>query len=182
MEKLWDFLISIIGLFQFWVIMDAPEHGWVFRFGNPHRYITPTNGVFGSGLHLLYPFGIEESRVAETWEEWWTGPVQSLVLKDGTAVTVQGTFRFKILADEAEKLKTFFLELGDDDKGFAGGFGSAISDIVEIQDKASFAKRETGMNEQIIEEARRNLNRYGLKLYEFRWIQKSAGRQLRVIM
>ena len=180
MEKLWDFLISVIGLLQFWVVLPNPAYSWVFTLGRPTRYLGHDDGWFGTGFHLKAPFNIEEAAPISTHEEWADLAVQSIATSDGHAMTLQGTFRYKILADDSAKLLSYIVELGDEDKAVPLAFQAAIASVAA----ASTLHNLTALSpdDAILEAARRNLNRYGVKTFEFRWIQRSAGRQLRLIM
>jgi regulator of protease activity HflC (stomatin/prohibitin superfamily) len=172
MEKLIQFLIDWISLFQFWVVIDVTERAYRYQFGKPIQYLEP-------GLHFMWPFNIDECITTSIQEEWASVPVQSLTTSDGVQVTVEGTFRHHVIAD-SEKIKTHQVELGDEDEVTMNAFGAAIAYVV----RASTLKtlHQTGVSEGVILDAARGfLNRYGYKISEFEWIQDASGKPIRLI-
>jgi len=125
---------------------------------------------------------VEECISQPDWEEWAKLPVQSITTADGHAMSIQGTFRYKVLSDDKDKLLAFITECGENDNVINGGFEGAIATIAEISKRDEMIDPEKGAIPSILDQARRNLNRYGLKIFEFQWVQKSVGRQYRVIM
>lgn len=182
MERLIDFLINIIGIFQFWVVLDRPEYGWLFRLGKPVKFLRWDDGWFGTGLHLCLPFYLDQVFHEATYEEWSNSHVSSVTLKDGATASLQGTFRYKIRADEPDQLLAFIVEFGNEEEGLPVAFEAAIATTAELYDRGELLDPEGGGMQAILDQARKNLNRYGIKIFEFQWRQKSFGRQFRVIM
>jgi regulator of protease activity HflC (stomatin/prohibitin superfamily) len=171
-EKLIQFLIDWISLFQFWVVVDVTERSWRYQFGKPIEYLEP-------GLHFLWPFNIDEAITTSVQEEWADVPVQSLTTSDGVQVSVEGTFRYHIVP-EAEKIKTHQVNLGDEDEAVTLAFGAAVATVVRASSLADL--HIVGVSEQVIlETARGFLNRYGYKISEFEWIQDASGKPIRLI-
>jgi len=101
LDRLIDFIIDILGLFQFWVVIDHYEQGVVLRFGKYNRTLDP-------GIHPMWPFSIEEAlteSVVPTTKN--LGP-QSLTTFDDVAVVVSGVITYRI-----HDIKKVLLEVED---------------------------------------------------------------------
>jgi len=178
-DRLIDLIIDFIDLFRFWVVIDAHEWGLVYTLGRDTRILTPRNGLFRTGFHFLGPLNIEEVMTVSMRYEWEDLPYQSLVTKDGKAVVVQGSFKFRLLKDE-EKFRRFVVELGDEQRARKIAMGAAIASVVENSSLEEIKQAtDEGLNQVILDLARKELNQFDFKLYEFRWLQKTTSRTYR---
>jgi len=178
MERLFQLIVDFIHLFQFWVVIDAMERGIVYTLGRDGRYIGPRDGTFNTGFHWCAPFNIEMATTSSVQEDWSKLEVQSLITLDQFPVTVQGTFRYKVIPEEA-KVRAHQVELGDDETSVPLAFQAAIGAAVTLVKKENLELE--AIKEIILSLARKNLNPFGYKVFEFQWIQCSTGRQYRVI-
>jgi regulator of protease activity HflC (stomatin/prohibitin superfamily) len=118
LDRLIDFLLSILGLFRFWYIMPPEHAGFVRRFGIPVRDMRP-------GVHFLAPFGIETTSSVDL--RLWADvlPAQSLRTTDGVEFVVRLMVSYRV-----EDPKKFFLKVFDATNNVqdiaAGTLGSAL--------------------------------------------------------
>jgi regulator of protease activity HflC (stomatin/prohibitin superfamily) len=92
LDRLFDFLHSIASWFIFWVVIDEYERGVVKTLGKRRR----KNPVLCPGIHLVFPFGIDEvlvDNVVPTVDEF---DEQSLTTKDGKSITLNAVVMWSI--------------------------------------------------------------------------------------
>lgn len=178
-DKLIEWLISIMELFRFWVIIDQMEEGIIFTLGRDTRQIGPRDGWFRTGLHLKAPFGIEEAIAHTVQWEWENLSLLTMMTSDGKKVSVEGTFEYRI---RREQIRTFIVDLGDEDAAMVGAFNAAIASVVEKHDFKALAESSDLMGKEILDAARKHLNRFGFQLRQFEWLQKTDARTYRLLM
>lgn len=88
-EKLTDFLIQCIGIFQFWKVVEQWERGLVLRFGRYHRMVKP-------GLVFVWPFYIESVYVEDIYRKVAALPPQSLTTSEGVSVVVSAVVTYRV--------------------------------------------------------------------------------------
>lgn len=100
-DKLFDFLVSILGLFQFWAVMPVEHAGFVRRFGVPVRDLHP-------GWNWIWPFWVETVTTVEMrqWSDVLTA--QSLRTRDGVDLVVR-----MMVAYQVEDARKFVLSVFD---------------------------------------------------------------------
>lgn len=118
-DKLFDFLVSVLNLFQFWTVLKTEDAGFIRRFGVPTRDMKP-------GLNFLFPFAIETS-VHVDMRQWSDVlPAQSLRTRDGTDLVVR-----LMVAYHVEDPRKFVLNVYDATNNMqdlaAGALGGAVA-------------------------------------------------------
>lgn len=120
-DKFFDFLVSILGLFQFWTVLKAEDAGFIRRFGVPTRDMTP-------GLNLLWPFAIETSTHVDMRQWSDVLPAQSLRTKDGVDLVVRLMVAYRV-----EDPRKFVLNVFDATNNMqdlaAGALGGAVTKV-----------------------------------------------------
>jgi regulator of protease activity HflC (stomatin/prohibitin superfamily) len=81
LDRLIDFLISILKVFQFWVVIYPYERGVQLRLGKFKREL-------GAGFHVCAPFKIDRVLTIDTAIRTLRLGAQSLVTRDGKPVIV----------------------------------------------------------------------------------------------
>lgn len=171
-NKLIDFIISILRIFKFWFVIEPWEHGFTFHLGKPGSSIGYDDGLFGTGLHLIFPFYVTRVRNFDITEESAEPPVRDLMTSDGHLVRVAGVFRYKVRPERAYE---FLCVLGEDWTTVMDHFlGAAIAEVVEHLTKDELFSDTSPGEEMILEEARRHLNRYGFKWLDFNWTERAV--------
>jgi regulator of protease activity HflC (stomatin/prohibitin superfamily) len=119
LDKLVDFLLSVLDLFRFWCTLPPEQAGFVRRFGLPVRDLKP-------GLNFLWPFNIETTSRADM--RLWADvlPAQSLRTTDGVEFVVRLMVSYQV-----SDPKKMILECYDAANNVldiaAGALGAAIS-------------------------------------------------------
>ena len=163
LDKLVEFLISILHIFKFWYVIEPFEAGHSFHLGYRGRPLTP-------GFHLIWPAYITTVRYFDTTDESTEVETTDLVTKDGHAVQVAGVFRYRI---RAEKAWEFIVTLGDDSSAITDFMSMAVAEVVEGTTMSELFSSESDTEDQVVEEARKQLNRYGFKILDFYWTYKT---------
>lgn len=112
-ERLIDYVIEFIGLFQFFVFIDHYEKGVIQRQGKFNRVVDP-------GLRFIIPFNQEEVTVANVKPEPMYLDVQSLHTADDYACNIQIGIVWRII-----DIKEFLIE-NDDTEDIVGMLCSGI--------------------------------------------------------
>lgn len=89
LDRLIEFLISVIDLFRFWSVLPPEQAGFVRRFGLPVRDLHP-------GLNFLWPFNIETTTRVDM--RLWADvlPAQSLRTVDGVEFVVRMMVSYQV--------------------------------------------------------------------------------------
>jgi regulator of protease activity HflC (stomatin/prohibitin superfamily) len=179
LDKLVDFVLSILDLARFWVIVRAGDVGVIYTFGKPTRVVGSTDGWFGTGLHLK-AFGWEQEDVTCVREEIWEAGNTAVTTADGKQVHLRGAFRWQILA---EKAVTYQTTLGDEVRATSNAFRSAITETVVRRPLADLLDpgELRGLRAEILDRARKTLNPYGCKVHDFWWTERVVVRTYRLI-
>lgn len=99
LEKLVDFLINVIRIFQFFSVVYAYQAGVVLRFGKYQRTVGP-------GFLWLFPFYVDQLIVENVVLETLPVGPQSLTTSDGISIILGTVVSFTI-----EDVKKFLLEV-----------------------------------------------------------------------
>ncbi len=197
LDKLIDVILDFIGKYQFWVIIDPYEVGIVYSLGRDTKYITSTNGWFGTGLHWLAPFDTEEVKVVNIQWDWDAIRYQSLMSKDGTPLIVQMGYKYRIVAEE-HKIRKFLIELNDEGATRRIAIAAAVSAVVSEFTIEELKKGETavelpdeddeekdvvyaGIKKQILDYARSELTPWGYRIGKIEWVQRTLSRTYRIM-
>lgn len=178
-DQLVQLFIQFLYLFKFWYVMEPWEQGYSFHFGAPGRAMGPEDGWFGSGLHLIWPLSVTRVRYFDTWEDSAELEPVDLTTQDGHTVKVGGVFRYRIRPDKAWE---FLVTLGDESTALLDFLSSAVAKVVSTTPKTSLFSPDFNLEDKVLEEGRRQLNRYGFKIIDFYWNYKVApSRTIRVM-
>ena len=101
LDRLFDVLFQVIGLFQFWTVIDAYEEGVLLRFGKYKRSVGP-------GLNFHLPFYIDSIKVDNVVPNCLSIPTQSLTTRDGKSVVIEALILWRI-----EDIKKVILDVED---------------------------------------------------------------------
>lgn len=144
-DRIFDFLISILGFFQFWTVLKAEEAGFIRRFGVPVRDMKP-------GLNFLLPFLIETSTHVDMRQWSDVLPAQSLRTKDGVDLVVRLMVAYRVADPQRFVLEVFDATNNMQDLA-AGALGAAVT-------KARAADVYSGA---VLEKVRERVTRSALK-------------------
>lgn len=118
-EKLFEFVVSILELFQFWTVCKAENAGFVRRFGLPVRKLKP-------GFNFVLPFAIETTTHVDM--RLWADvlPAQSLRTKDGVDLVLRLMVSYQVEDPERFVLNVFDPTNNVQDVA-AGALGTAVA-------------------------------------------------------
>ena len=88
-DKLFDFFFQIVGMFQFWTVIDAFEEGVLLRFGKFKKTLKP-------GLRFILPFYIDNVLTDNVVTDPMTLGTQSLTTKDGKSIVISAVITWRI--------------------------------------------------------------------------------------
>lgn len=100
-DKILDWIEALIHYFQFLFVIDEYEQAVILRFGKYNRTVGP-------GLHLCWPFGIEDVMKDTVVRTTSYLNVQSLTTKDGHQINSSPIVIYKI-----GNIKRWLLEVDD---------------------------------------------------------------------
>jgi len=169
LDKLVQLFIDFLYLFKFWYVIEPYEAGHSFHCGYRGRALGSANGWFGTGFHLVYPLGITTVRYFDITDESTELNPTDLTTKDGHHVKVGGVFRYRMRADKAWD---FITTLGDDSTAVEDFMSMAMAEVVEGSRVTELFDADGDSEVKVVEEARRQLNRYGFKILDFYWNYK----------
>ena len=143
LDKLIDFLISVIELFRFWIVLDPYEQGVLLRLGKFVRTIDP-------GLHWLFPFHIDHCLYAIVVPSVHQLGDESIITKDGKTIGFRAIVTFQI-----RDIKKAMLEIEDVTQAVSDACMGEVARILrestwaevleaDIFDKAAAACRKRG--------------------------------------
>lgn len=179
-DKLIEFVISILHLFRFWTVAEVGSVVVIYTLGMPTRVAHPGGGWFGTGFFLKAPFNIETDRDTSVLEEILTFAAQDLTTRDGHKVRVAGAFTFSIAEDKAITWQT---TLGEESIAQSSAFRAAIAEAVINRTLVELMNPDElkGLRQDVLDCARKQLNRYGYRITEFKWVERVEARVLRAI-
>jgi regulator of protease activity HflC (stomatin/prohibitin superfamily) len=105
-DRLLDFLFECLEMFKFWLVVDEYEQVVVLTLGKPRR----KNPVLDPGIHIVWPFGIEEFLADNVVPCDLADLEIDMTLKDGTPLHVEFSALWKIT-----DIQKFKLEVEDAD-------------------------------------------------------------------
>ena len=122
MQILFEFLWSIMELFQCWTVVDAYERGVILRLGKFQRIIEP-------GFHWMIPLGIDRAMTHEVILTTRETDEQSLVTADDKKIVIS-----VMVAYTLTDIKKILLEIEDAETVLENFVYGAVSDLVMTND------------------------------------------------
>jgi regulator of protease activity HflC (stomatin/prohibitin superfamily) len=167
LNKLIEFLISILDLFRFWEVIEDGEWGLRFTFGVAGKDFAP-------GIHWKAPFNVQEYITFSTKIDSTELEEQTLTSLDGVVMTVQGYLKYRVLPAKAYE---FVVELDEGSALFDFGRAAVAKVVEENKHDVPAAVFE----EQVLTAVRSHLNRFGYKFLAFGLTQRAPTRTYRII-
>jgi len=120
-DRIMDWVEYTISYFQFLFVIDQYDMGVVLRFGKYHRTVGP-------GLHLIAPFGIEDSLEDTVVRTTSYLETQTVTSSDGKSVNITGILVYKI-----GNIKRWLLEVDDAEDALHDMTYGIISELAETK-------------------------------------------------
>jgi len=166
-DRLIDFLLDIIGIFQFWVVIDTYEKGIVLQFGKYRR-------TLDAGLHLVVPFGVDEVLVDNVVLKTMDMGTQSLTTNDDYRILISSFITYKI-----DDIKTFLLEVESAEDVVMSSTYGAISKAIK---DTSFIEINTSEFQNTVRgKIKYKLAKYGVNLIELDFQNMTDSKTLRIL-
>ena len=118
-DRIMDWIEYMIAYFQFLFVIDQYDMGVVLRFGVYNRTVGP-------GLHLIAPFGIEESMEDTVVRTTSYLETQTVTSSDGKSVNITAILVYKI-----GNIKRWLLEVDDAEDALHDMTYGIISELAE---------------------------------------------------
>jgi regulator of protease activity HflC (stomatin/prohibitin superfamily) len=179
-DKLIDVLLQFLDLFRGWVIVRAGTVTVIYTLGRPTRVCRADDGWFNTGFHPKFCLGIDQEDDTSVREELWCMASQDLQTKDGKFVRVSGAFNFNIVP---EKVVVWQTTLGDENGAVPTAFRSAIAETIVRRDLTDLLEvdEQKGLRQEILDRARKSLNKYGYSISDFKWVERTGAKTYRFI-
>jgi regulator of protease activity HflC (stomatin/prohibitin superfamily) len=180
LEKLVDVILQFVDLFRFWTIVNEGNVNVIYTLGRITRILYPSKGWFGTGLYFKGPFKIEDDVDVNTREEAEVIANQDLMTSDKRTVRVSGAFRYQVVP---EKAGLFLTSLGDEHTARTAYFRASLAETIlrKTYEDLMSTDELKDFKQEILERSRAQLNRYGYKIYDFWWVERTSGATFRLI-
>lgn len=151
-DKLIDFLISVIELGRFFWVIRQWEAGVILRFG---KY---TGRVMNPGFHFIWPLSIDEVHTINILPDVVELEPQTIVMQDRAVVVIQAIVKYQVVDPE-----TCLVDVGSELDALKQFTQGAIHTIVSGVNYSEANVVE--MERAIITEARKEVNKWGIKMH-----------------
>lgn len=169
LDKLLDFLVSVLKIFQFWVVIYPYERGVLLRLGKFKR-------VLENGLHFCLPGKIDRALVINIVPRTIRLGAQSLVTGDGKVVVVNTVVTCEINDPVKALLEVHSVEHVIDDvcSGLVAAFvaGNPLNYLIECCADPDF---------ELLEECCEHTAELGINVIKIQFTDVSPSRTLRLL-
>jgi regulator of protease activity HflC (stomatin/prohibitin superfamily) len=169
LDRLLDFVVSILRIFQFWVVIYPYEKGVHLRLG---KYI----GTLGTGLHFCYPFKVDRVIAIETVIRTLRLGAQSLVTADGKLVVVNTVVTCLISDPAKASLEVNSIEHVIDDT-----CSGLVAAFVANNDLAYIASCGATQDEGLLADCKELAEAYGIEIVRAQFTDISPSRTIRLL-
>lgn len=166
-DRLVDFVIQFIELFQFFFVVRAYERGVVLRFGRFHRLVDP-------GFHLRWPFRIEIDLLVNVVPETVTIGPQSLTTKDEQSVIVASVVTYKV-----SDTRSFLLDIEGAHQVIEDSACGTVAQFVLSRTWEDL--RSVDVNNELTKKVRALAKRYGVEVLNVQVTDFTRSRSLRLV-
>lgn len=166
LDKLIDVLLSTLGLFQFWVVINEYERGVVLRFGRYKRDLEP-------GLHFCIPFKVDYVLVDNVVNRVIELGAQSLTTKDDKDITLNA-----VVTASIKHIRKSMLEVEGVDHAVADACCGAITEHVK---GTCWADLRAEGNDELTKQCRAQAFKYGIEVHGVRFKDLTRCRSLRIL-
>jgi membrane protease subunit HflC len=159
-DKLIDFVISILDLFRFWVVVDEDEEAVLLRNGVFRNHLTP-------GLHWKIPMQIDRERVMKVVPDTYNMSPQALTTKDGKQIVVSLVVKFRI-----SNARKALLEVTDMEGVIKDCALGATAQLVQANDWETV--RSAAFKDELTKAARPDASECGVKIISVKFADVST--------
>jgi regulator of protease activity HflC (stomatin/prohibitin superfamily) len=160
-DKLIDFVISILDLFRFWVVVDPDEQGVMIRMGAFHKELE--SGTW----YLKRPFQIDRERLMKVVPDTYNLSPQALTTKDGKQIVVSLVVKFRI-----SNTRKALLEVTDMEGVIKDCSLGATAQLVQANDWETV--RSAAFADELTKAARPDAQECGVKILRVKFADVST--------
>lgn len=168
-DRLLDFVISILKIFQFWVVIYPYEKGVHLRLG---KYI----GTLGTGFHWCCPLKIDRVIAVEIVVRTLRLGAQSLFTRDGKPVVVNSVVTCQITDPAKAVLEVNSIEHVIDDT-----CSGLVAAFVADNDFAYIASCGSEQDDGLLNDCKDLAAQYGIKILRVQFTDISPSRTFRLL-
>lgn len=166
-DRIMDWVEYLIAYFQFLFVIDQYDMGVVLRFGVYNRTVGP-------GLHLIAPFGIEESLEDTVVRTTSYLETQTVTSSDGKSVNITGILVYKI-----GNIKRWLLEVDDAEDALHDMTYGIISELAETKTWQQIMK--PAFMEEVTELVQEEAISWGARVVAVKLADRVQSRSLRLM-
>jgi len=166
-DRIMDWIEYTIAYFQFLFVIDQYDMAVVLRFGKYNRTVGP-------GLHLIYPFGIEEEMYDTVVRTTSYLETQTVTTSDGKAVNITAILVYKI-----GNIKRWLLEVDDAEDALHDMTYGIISELAETKTWAEVMK--PAFMDEVTELVQEEAITWGARVEAVKLSDRVASKSLRLM-
>ena len=166
-DRIMDWTETFIAYFQFLFVIDQYDMGVVLRFGKYSRTVGP-------GLHLIYPWGIEESLEDTVVRTTSYLDTQTVTSSDGKSVNITAILVYKI-----GNIKRWLLEVDDAEVALHDMTYGIISELAETKTWSQIMKPD--FMEEVTELVQEEAITWGARVEAVKLSDRVTSKSLRLM-
>lgn len=169
LDRLIDFLIATLKLFQFWVVIYPYEKGVLMRFGK-------FKWVLNSGFHWCIPFKVDRVLTMDTVVRTLRLGAQSLVTGDGKPVVIN-----TVVACEIEDVTKAALNVHAIEHVIDDSCSGLVAAFVANNDLEYLVSCCASPDSELVSHCQENASQYGVKILRVQFTDVSPSRTFRLL-
>lgn len=167
MNHLFEWLVSLLNSFKFWVFIDADEYGVLLRFGKYNRTLEP-------GAHFIIPI-LDSVRVIRSSLQVTNLPNQSVQSKFGKTWALSGVIRWRVTDAQRAILHVWDIDAALQHFGLQI-IAAAVGEY-DGEEELTYAE----LNTAILDEAQKQTEEWGVEVENFTLSDYASHRVIRLL-
>lgn len=167
LDSITNFILSSLGFFQFFTVVDVYERGIVLRFGKYHRSL-------GAGFHFIVPFYIDQTMTHETVLTTRNMGYQTLTTKDDIDIVLSSVVSYKIF-----NVKALLLEVEEAETVLEDIITGIITNAVLTSNYDKIISKK--FTDKLTAEIAAQANAFGIDVTKFFFVDLASIKTIRLI-
>jgi regulator of protease activity HflC (stomatin/prohibitin superfamily) len=168
-DRLIDFLLSCIELFQFWRVLDPYEKGVLLRLGKFVKVLEP-------GFHWVIPFHIDTAPTIHVVPSTHSLGDMSMITKDGKSMGFQAIVTFQV--SDVEKA---LLKVADVDHAVRDACGGEIGRVLRESTWAEIIEEGDTILDRLTSACRKRGWKWGVEIMSIQLAELALVRNIRLM-
>lgn len=169
LDKLIDFFITTLKIFQFWVVIYPYERGVRLRLGK-------FNKVLNTGFHFCLPFAIDRVLTIDIVTRTLRLGAQSLVTSDRRQLVLN-----TVVTCEIENPRKAILDVSSIEHVIDDCCSGLVAAFVADHDLDSIVKCCAAPDLELMKQCQENAERFGVRILRVQFTDVSTARTLRLL-